>query len=203
LETQLSLPQPSGSESKSLITTKCSTDVETVGLKIDEDLTYEEWEDIGFELARVGKGYQWWVGDWINFGEKKYGETYEAAIEATGLKKDSCRRIGQVCREFESGRRRPLLSFKHHAEVQGLDEAQQDELLEEAERECLSCAKVREKVQAIKGTSNAISVTTKNEDDFDIVEAFERSPNRIAVLKSLVEVFTETERELLKEFLNA
>lgn len=27
---------------------------------------------------------QWWVGDWLNFGERKYGEKYAQGMDATG-----------------------------------------------------------------------------------------------------------------------
>jgi hypothetical protein len=30
------------------------------------------------------KGVKWWLGDWLNFGERKYGETYSQAIDTTG-----------------------------------------------------------------------------------------------------------------------
>jgi hypothetical protein len=190
-----------------LITTKCSTEVETVGLTISGDVTYEEWEDIGYQLARVGKGWQWWVGDWINFGEKKYGETYKAAIEATGLKIQACKNIASVCRAFELSRRRDVLSFNHHAEVQGLEPNEQDELLAEAEECGLSCAVIRERVKSLKGiitnaeADESPAAEPESFDDepliIDVVEAFDHCDNRLNTLKQIVSRLAEHEKRIL------
>jgi len=215
----LSLRQPSGSGGQSLITTKCSTEVETVGLTISSDVTYEEWENIGYELARVGKGWQWWVGDWINFGEKKYGETYKAAIEATGLTYGGCKNIAIVCRNFEMARRRAILSFKHHAEVQGLEPKEQDELLSEAESERLSCAAVRERVRAMKGicadsadekvaceTEGSVVAEDQNDGtdvaDDVFVQEFQLCENRIHRLRLIFDSLADYERLLLADWLS-
>jgi hypothetical protein len=208
----LSLRQQNGSGERSLITTKCSTEVETIGLTISSDVTYEEWEDIGYQLARVGKGWQWWVGDWINFGEKKYGETYKAAIDATGLARNSCKNIAIVCRQFELARRRASLSFNHHAEVQGLELSEQDELLAEAEEDGLSCAAIRARVKSLKGVVTnaeaeelpADEAEPFDDDDpliIDVVEAFDHCDNRLNTLKEIVGRLAAYERLLLIQWL--
>jgi hypothetical protein len=210
----LSQRQPSGSEGRSLITTKCSTEVETVGLTISGDVTYEEWEDIGYQLARVGKGWQWWVGDWINFGEKKYGETYKAAIEATGLKRESCHNIASVCRAFEPSRRHEGLTFNHHVAAMGLDAGQeQDDLLAEAEEYGLSCAAIRERVKSLKGIATkpeaeefpSVDADPEQLDDepliIDVVEAFDHCDNRLNTLKQIVSRLAEHEKQILIQWL--
>jgi hypothetical protein len=201
----LSLRQPSGSEGQSLITTKCSTEVETVGLTISSDVTYEEWENIGYELARVGKGWQWWVGDWINFGEKKYGETYKAAIEATGLKRESCHNIASVCRAFEPSRRHEGLTFNHHAEVQGLEPDEQDELLDEASTgKGLSCAAIRERVRAkkaIEGPSAEPMADDESESIDACLKAFRIAKKRLEIMQAIVLELKPKERAQVMEML--
>ena len=191
---------------------------------IDEDVTYEQWENIGYELARVGKGWQWWVGDWINFGEKKYGETYKAAIEATGLAYGVCRNIASVCGRFELSRRHDSLSFKHHAEVQGLDASEQDELLAEAESSGLSCSEVRKRVRAIKqlnasdvdrgdaeeieleemqesGSESLAAVPHVSESSVFCVSAFRKAENRLEAVKLIISELEPHERLALIELL--
>jgi len=205
----LSLRQPSGSEGPSLITTKCSTEVQTVGLTISSDVTYEEWEDIGYQLARVGKGWQWWVGDWINFGEKKYGETYKAAIEATGLAYSSVKKLSLVVGQFALDRRRSNLSFNHHAEVQGLDPQEQDELLSEAESEGLSCAAVRERVRAMKGifADSADKCVAENEGDSsptlvdECLSVFKRTENRLESLRRIIAELEPFEAAMVRDWI--
>jgi hypothetical protein len=201
----LSQRQPSGSEGRSLITTKCSTEVETVGLSISGDVTYEEWENIGYELARVGKGWQWWVGDWINFGESKYGEVYKSAVDATGLKQKSCRNIASVCMEFELSRRRDNLSFKHHAEVQGLEPHEQDELLDEASTgKGLSCAEVRQRVRDKKGINGPVAeplISDEKEKVDDCVAAFHRAENRMQSLRKIIDTIEPFEAAIVRDWI--
>ena len=210
----LSLRQQNGSGGQSLITIKCSTEVETVGLTISGDVTYEEWEDIGYQLARVGKGWQWWVGDWINFGKGRYGETYKAAIEAAGLKYQAAANIASVATAFEVSRRRESLSFKHHAEVQGLEPDEQDELLDRAESELLSCASLRGFVQKIKCIEQpAIDSVDGGEQtellaatDIDIaidecLAAFRKSENRLEPLRQIVAELEPFEAAIVRDWI--
>lgn len=119
-------------------------------LQFDRELSYEEWESIGSELFKVEAAWQWWVGDWINYGEKKYGQTYEQALALTDKSYSTIAHAKSVATEFESCRRRQL-SWSHHEAVQGLDQSQQDAILDQAEREGKPRSWVREQVKAIKG----------------------------------------------------
>lgn len=132
-------------------------EISQTGLNISDDLSYAEWEAVGFELAKAGRSMQWWVGDWVNYGGKRYGETYKAAIEATGMSLGAVQNMASVCRGFEASRRREVLSFKHHVEVCSLPTDKQEEILDRAEKESLPASKVREIVRSI----NHIKSTTK------------------------------------------
>ena len=35
-------------------------------------------------LARIERGCPWWIGDWMAFGERTYGEKHAQAISPTG-----------------------------------------------------------------------------------------------------------------------
>jgi hypothetical protein len=71
----------------------------------------------------------------LNFGEGKYGEMYEQAIAATKLSYDHLAPAKLVAKCFEICRRRQNLSWSHHHEVAHLDDpAEQDRLLDEAEK---------------------------------------------------------------------
>jgi hypothetical protein len=213
------------------------TEATSTGLVFKDGLTYDEWESVGFDLAKVGKAVQWWIGDWVRHGERKYGETYKAAIDATGVAYQTARNIASACEEFEMSRRRDNLTFKHHVEVQSLDKSEQDELLDQAEKEKWSCAKLRERVKELKGIAAppepntpeqpvASSVTQELEtvdpteptdseeyEDIDppeaepitfdqtVIRAFERSQLRLGTLRQLLTVLSETELQILKEWL--
>jgi N6-adenosine-specific RNA methylase IME4 len=100
-------------------------------LQLPDDLTIDEWREIGRRLRHVAEGVMWWLGDWWAYGKHHYGER-KAAVEAetAGWKFQTCVNAGVVARSFESNRRR-LLSWSHHAEVANRSDA--DELLDKSE----------------------------------------------------------------------
>lgn len=221
----LSLQQRSGSENKSLTTISDFVETSETGLTFKEGLSYGDWESIGFDLAKVGKAMQWWIGDWVNYGGKRYGETYKAAIDATGMKLGTVMTMASVCRAFETSRRREVLSFGHHVEVWSLEPDKQDELLDRAEVEGLSCAKLREAVRALKGlkfkvvakaslpedcgfedeTSRSKADGCSNEDaedyDYPVIKAFQHCDYRLNTLNRIIKMLEPSELDILKSWL--
>src|SRR5690606_32519917 len=92
-------PLPNGSQSESISSIKSyGVTLTSTGLAFERDLNFEEWERAGSEIFRVQQAWQWWVGDWINYGERKYGETYKAAIAVTGRSSQSLMNVALIAR---------------------------------------------------------------------------------------------------------
>jgi len=89
------------------------------GLSLPEHLTYSEWEAYGGPVLGAARASMWWVGDWILAGEHRFGTTYLAAVDLTGLSVSTLKSAVSVCRRVPVEARRPDLSFGHHAEVAG------------------------------------------------------------------------------------
>lgn len=186
------------------------------GLTLSEKLSYAEWESVGFDLAKVGKAMQWWIGDWVNYGGKRYGETYKAAIDATGMSYGTVANFASTCASFESSRRRENLAFSHHVAVQPLEPDRQDELLDRAESEGLSCAKLREIVRSI----NSIEETEADKGDecsdgqvdykdsngsaenwSEIaVKAFRRAENRLETMRLMIGTLEPFEAAIVRDW---
>lgn len=107
------------------------------------DLTYEQWEAAGRQLGIMGRACQWWIGDWIRYGEHAFGERYTQAIEDTGLDYQTLRNYVWVAERIDVSRRRDSLSWSHHAEVAALDPADADAWLDIAETDGLTRDKLR------------------------------------------------------------
>ena len=90
------------------------------GLWLPAQLTIEDWSEIGMQIATIGDSSAWWLGDWLVYGKKKYPDRYKQAISATALDYQTLRNYAWVCRQFPVPRRRPTLSFQHHAELASL-----------------------------------------------------------------------------------
>lgn len=99
-------------------------------LPTKQDVAYEIWEAYGRGLQRVQRAIHWVVGDWLNYGERAYGEKYAQALEATSFEYQTLNRDRWVAQQIEFNRRRLNLSHAHHIEVAALDADEQDHWLE-------------------------------------------------------------------------
>lgn len=90
-----------------------------VSLELPEGLSFEDWLNVGQDLADADRSLRWWIGDWWAYGKHHYGERLKALKEAKGfpLSFQSCMDAGWVSRVFETSRRREVLSWSHHQEV--------------------------------------------------------------------------------------
>lgn len=127
------------------LATLASSDVEVTetGWRPTRALSRDEWEAVGRDLLRMGRAWQWWVGDWVLYGERRFGETYADAIEMTGMEYQTLRNVVSVSRAVDVSRRRDNLSWSHHAEVAGLEPGQQDEWLERCDTDGLTVERLR------------------------------------------------------------
>jgi N6-adenosine-specific RNA methylase IME4/ADP-ribose pyrophosphatase YjhB (NUDIX family) len=140
-------------------------------LCIQENIGKEQWDQIGIILKTMEKSIQFWIGDWIRFGEKKWGKMYKEAEEITGLENNTLRHIKSVSDNIDSCRRRHNLSYSHHAEIVGLNEEQQEKLLDKAESENLSVRDIRQEVKQIKRQEQINNNPEMPDDVFEVVYA--------------------------------
>jgi hypothetical protein len=103
--------------------------VTKTSLAISAELTRDEWENLGEQLGEVGDSTAWWIGDWINAGERNYGEKYTRAEEVTGLDYGTLRNYAHGASRFDLSHRNDKLSFRHHRELEQ-QYATEDELAE-------------------------------------------------------------------------
>ncbi len=111
-------------------------------------MTFEQWADAGRQLQRMGRAVNWWLGDWILYGEQHYGEMYDQAIDLTGLEYETLKNVVWVARHVDRSRRRDSLSWSHHYEVAALDAVGQEQWLDAAERDGMTRNRLRARIQA-------------------------------------------------------
>lgn len=119
------------------------------------DMSLLEWSQSGRRLGIIGRGTGWWIGDWVNYGNARFGERYVRAARITGYDVQTLMNMVYVASHFEPSRRRPNLSFSHHAELAALPTDEQDYWLERAEAERLSVRCLREEVRRARRAAEA------------------------------------------------
>ena len=60
---------------------------------------------------------QWWLGDWLNYGEPAYGEKYSQALEATGIPLATLEQYSYVARNIQTLRRHKNVTFSVHSDA--------------------------------------------------------------------------------------
>jgi hypothetical protein len=108
------------------------------------------WLAAGISLAEFGRVTNWWVGDWVRYGDARWGEKYTEAARITGLDSKTLRNIAYVASRFRLSRRRDNLTWTHHAEVAALVPEQQDEWLDRAVALRLSPGDLRIELRAMQ-----------------------------------------------------
>lgn len=111
------------------------------------DLGLPAWSEAGRRLGTIGRGVGWWIGDWLLYGNRRFGERYTRARRITGYDVQTLMNMAYIASRFEPSRRREQLSFSHHAELAPLAPADQERWLSHAEAERLSVRCLREELR--------------------------------------------------------
>lgn len=114
-----------------------------VSLTLPKDLSFDHWERIGRQLQLMDMAIQWWIGDWLVYGQHKWREKYAQAVEATGKAEQTLMNYAYVAKAISPSRRREKVDFSTHAEVAGLDEDDQEKILSKAAKEHSTRRQVR------------------------------------------------------------
>jgi N6-adenosine-specific RNA methylase IME4 len=138
------------SQSASELTAWSGVELSATGLTFTQDVSYDEWSAIGERLQFIGKAVQFWIGDWVRYGEHRFGEKYTQAVELTGYEQGAIQNMVWVAENVDSSLRSEELSFSHHKEVASLKPAAQEALLQLAEDKELTVRELRDEVRAFK-----------------------------------------------------
>ena len=113
-------------------------------LRLPANMSFSEWMALGTTLKAMEKGVNWWIGDWLNGGERMYGEMYSQALDAKEYQ--TLANIKYVAGVFPPHKRRANLSFSIHAEIaplMALDPDMANEILDNAEKLRMTVRDVR------------------------------------------------------------
>jgi len=137
--------------------------------------SFDQWRACGEFLRNANGAVHFWIGDWLNYGEQKYGETYAQAIDGTQYDYQTLSNDKWIASRVEVSRRRENLSFSHHSEVAELDPEEQDELLDLADNQKLNRSEFRKVVRSYKLQLDLPELTDEerspiDQEEFEVVE---------------------------------
>jgi hypothetical protein len=112
------------------------------------DLGQTEWLATGRRLGAIGRCSQWWIGDWVRYGNARWGEKYAEAARVTGYDVASLRNMAWVASQFDLSLRSDKLTWSHHVLLAPLEPEAQRRWLDRANDERLSVADLRLELRA-------------------------------------------------------
>lgn len=113
-------------------------------------ITFEEWVEQGLRLRNMAKVLPFLIGDWLNYGETKWGERYSQALDHfDGLTPRTLMQYSYVARQIKPNNRFEALSFRHHDAVASLSAKMQRQLLILARDTGLTSGDLRQKVKEL------------------------------------------------------
>jgi hypothetical protein len=123
--------------------------VDTTGIEFHEELSFDEWNIIGSKIVPMAKTIGFVVGDWINYGESRYGEKYVEALRETKMTLETLKQFSYVARNIEKCRRLHVLDWSHHQAVAKVkDPDEQSRWLNIAENDRMSVRRLRKSISA-------------------------------------------------------
>jgi len=125
-------------------------EVSLVGMEIKGALSFDDWLHVGEMLKTAEGSVQFWIGDYLNYGEKAYGEKYAQAVDAKQAA--TWKNYAWVATKVEISLRKDLLSYKHHEAVAPLAPPEQKTWLTKAIEEDWSVHELRAAIKAAKPT---------------------------------------------------
>lgn len=133
-------------------------EIQPTGLKVHGAPTIDEWLAFGEHLHVLDQGLQFAIGDYLNYGERSYGEKYSQTALMTGYSAKTLTNFAYVANAVEPSRRRENVPFSHHAEVAPLNPEAQEKWLEQAAEADLTRDQLR---AAVKADTAATSPTSQ------------------------------------------
>lgn len=144
-----------------------------VGLRVLTNPSFEDWCEFGHGLQKLECATQWTVGDWLNYGERRWGEKYAQAIEETPLNHGTLRDYAWVASQIDLSVRTDKLSWWHHRLIATDDYTpeQRQELLATAERDGLSVVRFKKYLLEQKRLAQIVENSPREGDNYRLIHA--------------------------------
>lgn len=147
---------------------------EATRLVIETNIQPQDWESIGDTLLFMGQGAQWWIGDWLAYGEHVWGRTYQEVAARTRYSPKTLKEWTYVARNVDSSIRMDELTFGHHQLVAGLSQQEQVKWLRQAALQDWSISQLRKALSPSPTDDDDTSPTPGTREHFSALASATR-----------------------------
>jgi predicted 3-demethylubiquinone-9 3-methyltransferase (glyoxalase superfamily) len=167
---------------------------------------FEDWDRTGVFLRYIHTGTQFWLGDWLNYGESHYGEKYAQAVEHTGYELHTLQTYAWVASKVPRANRLESVPFGHYANgLAALPPDEQAEWVQKVAKEgmtqsAMKAALVQKRAAAgQKPVDLWLVVKCKDQADFDKLEKQMTSQGREVTSRVTVQRKPKVEKTAKKK----
>lgn len=121
------------------------------GAQFDSGIDFTDWIDAGRKLCKAGACLNWWLGDWINYGARSYGDRAqiaESVADEIGLGVEAIKNAAWVSSSVPKTTRVVSLQWSHHREVAPFKPKDQTHWLALANENKWSVSQLRQAIRA-------------------------------------------------------
>lgn len=129
------------------------------------DMSFDQYQRIGRTFQQIKSSLAWWVGDWLNFGDQKFGEAAMQAVDATDKSVETLLKYKAVAARVPKEIRRSDLSWVHHFGVCYIPVEQRGPLLEIAANIGLSSRELKDVVKLDDDTRHEFMLAVQHYTD--------------------------------------
>jgi N6-adenosine-specific RNA methylase IME4 len=142
----------------------------TSSLTFNEDTPYEVWESVGENLKKISGAVQLWLGDWLNFGERAYGQKYSQAMDESYYEYGSLANYASTAKRTSDARKLTTgltLPISHWKQLATLETKEQVLFAEKSIKGNWTVLELRDAIRDKKKLSNPLMPKGK----FDVILA--------------------------------
>lgn len=104
-------------------------------LEITADLEWTDFERLSMTLFQMERSHQWWLGDLLVYGERRFGDEFAQVASISGMAVSTLIKWQWVAAAFTPERRRNSIPWSYHELLVKLPEHEQESWLDAVERE--------------------------------------------------------------------
>jgi len=117
------------------------------GLEAIGEPSFEQWEECGKFIKKCEGAVHFWIGDWLNYGEKKWGKMYAQAIDQTGYDYQTLANDKWLSKNIDISDRSENLGVRHAQQIASLPEEEKKFWAEEIKKEAIPVRELKEKIK--------------------------------------------------------
>lgn len=104
-------------------------------LNLPVQMSFDDWLGVGAQLNEMEQSVQWWVGDWLIYGEATFAEKLAKAAELTGYSIDRLKEARKVSAAYPADTRSENLGWTHYRAAVQLPPEQRANVIRQAEEQ--------------------------------------------------------------------